>query len=166
MASAPFRLMGSESTETYACTSCGNGNYTVIRPDASNPRLKCSGCSFVYNGADSVAAQKAGAIGSSSESTLATAGEPERETLGERRVQIESQSVGASAPALAFEHTNVPARAKYVFVAQRGAKAPTTAGVEFCTAKEVKRVALKWHGVHHKVYELTPKSFDVKVEIN
>lgn len=157
-----------ESGATYKCVSCGSENVRILREDATNPRCKCNGCGFTFNGADSLAAGEAGAIPDSSSDALAGAEEPERESVDvvadvwdqagadwRRQGIIPSERTG---PQPGYR---VPRSPSYVFIAKDGA------GVEFCTKKNVKQIALKWaQGKPFNAYELSPKKFEVNLDIS
>lgn len=146
----------------YKCTNCGSEDYAVVRQDASNPRLRCSKCNFVFAGADSLAAEEAGKIPSSSAESLAAAEEPERETaMGYDEHGNEVAIQGMSGPGVlkTVFTREVPQRPAFVFISKNGHS-------EFCTKKDVKSVALRWHDTPHKAYELVPKKFQVNVGIS
>ena len=159
-------FIGQDTSESYPCISCGKSDYAFIRQDKQNPRLKCNSCGFVYNGADSLALEKAGEIPSSSAETLAAAEEPERmiampDHPEESSVELVSD-YGLAGKADLRSRPAIPRTPKYVFISK------TRKHVEYSTEKDVKSVAMRWesNGLNYDVYELAVKKFDIKVEID
>lgn len=145
----------------YPCTHCGSESYTVVRQDDKNPRLRCSSCNFVYSGEDSEKAVNSGAIPESSPETLAKAAEPHREIADEyEETPTTGEPFNRTTPVPAT-NINIPRTPKFVFLSKDRKRS------EFSTQKDVKSVALRWEaeGINYEVYELTPKKFEVNVNI-
>lgn len=153
-----------QTTDPYPCVNCGADDYTVIRQDASNPRLKCNRCKFTYNGADSLAAEEAGAIPTSSAETLASADEPLREHTSTNELQAAQPRIDVRDERAAYASPmvqKIPKSPAYVFISKRRDR------VEYATEKDVKAVALRWEseGPNYDVFALAPKKFEVTLEI-
>lgn len=142
----------SNTDKDYKCVQCGDGNISVIRADKENPRLKCNGCSFLFDANDALAAEKAGAIPSSSPETLAGAEDP---TTIEAHVNHVMDKVRET------KAVRVPRYPKYVLVTK------DRSDYAFTTQKDFKKVALTWEsfGYKYDIFELTSKKLDVKVDI-
>ena len=162
-----MKLLNS-TDKSYNCVHCGSGNIQVIRNDSKtgNSKLKCSDCNFLFTSEDAESAKKAGAIPASSPEALAKASDPEIEVhklpTTARTIDVPKFEKDLKAPQLlAFTTNKIPRTPTYVFVSKDRTR------VEFCNSKEVKKLALKWEqGGSYDVYELSPKQFDVKVDIS
>ena len=151
----------------FNCVQCGAETSNIVRedPKGTNPRLKCTGCNFLFDAQDAEAAKEAGAIPVSSPETLAKAVDPEVEihsSSGNKTIAVpEFENHTPSEEMGMFTVNKIPRTPTYVFIAKDKSR------VEFCTSKEVKKLALKWEqGGSYDVYELNPKQFDVKVDIS
>lgn len=150
------RMMKNTDKE-YPCTNCGSINSNIVR-EGANPRLKCSDCNFMFNGSDSLAAKEAGAIPD---------GPPEIQEPFIPEPPVEAERSSADVPTVnggtgtGEASIKVPRTPSHVFIAKRRDK------VEFCTKKDLKRVAVKWQyeNIPHDVFELLPKTIRAKVEI-
>lgn len=144
----------------YPCTHCGSKSYTIVRQDDKNPRLKCASCNFIYSGEDSERALNSGEIPESSPETLAEAADAHREVAKDRpeTERLQEAEPFHSPPATDI---NIPRTPKFVFLSKDRKRS------EFSTQKDVKAVALRWEaqGINYEVYELTPKKFEVNVNI-
>lgn len=145
----------------YPCTHCGSKSYTVVRQDEKNPRLRCSSCNFVYSGEDSEKAVNSGAIPESSAETLAEASEPHREVADEYEVSPKMKELLDRPAPVPATTINIPRTPKFAFLSKDRKR------YEFSTQKDVKTVALRWEaeGINYEVYELTPKKFEVNINI-
>lgn len=156
-----IKPLNQTTDKEYPCTHCGSKSYTVVRQDSKNPRLRCSSCNFVYSGEDSEKAVNSGAIPESSAETLAEAADAHREVADEYEATSRTQEpVDRRAPVPAT-NINIPRTPKFVFLSKDRRRS------EFSTQKDVKSVALRWEaeGINYEVYELTPKKFEVNVNI-
>lgn len=151
-----FRALTGSNDGQYRCTVCGSANVSIIRQDAQNPRCKCGACGFVFNGADSAAAQEAGALPSSSAETLNSTDEANREIEDDRTNTREYVSPRRVV-------TVVPRQPKYLFIT----KERKNCVQELVTEKEAKKTILRWEQKESKyeIYELVPKKFDVTVDL-
>lgn len=155
-----IKPLNQTTDKEYPCTHCGSQSYSVVRQDDKNPRLKCSSCNFIYNGEDSERAQNSGEIPESSPETLAEAAEAHRE-IAEDRPESKSSEFGEPFRTAPATNINIPRTPKFVFLSKDRKR------YEFSTQKDVKAVALRWEaeGINYEVYELTPKKFEVNVNI-
>lgn len=145
--------MTPNTEKRYLCTNCGSpGN--IIR-EGSNPRLKCTSCSFMYDASDSISAEEAGLI---------PEGPPKlQESQYEQQppndeLQIEKSRVSESTGSETYQHMqDVPRLPSYVFISESGE-------TEFTGKREFKKAVLRWEhlGKKYKVYELN----QVKVSAN
>lgn len=150
--------MISNTDKEYPCVNCGGTNVSIIR-EGHNPRLKCNACSFLFDGANSLAAQEADAIPESSPETLEAAFEPDREYAAvidepDKPVITNVSQVPHKVP--------IPKLPKYVFISK------DRKYFNFVTEKSLKSQALSWEasGRKYDLFELTAKKSVVKLDIS
>lgn len=160
-----FKPINQDNT-VYPCVQCGSENVKIIRSDAQNPRCRCGSCGFVFNGADSLAAEKAGAIKASSAESLASAEEPTSKTYEPGAIEEAEKTMTEYlqtpyATLVEDAGLRIPRTPSFVFLSKDRRR------YEFCTKKTLKRTAMKWELTGpYDVFELAAKKFDLKFDIS
>ena len=144
-------------TSQFECPTCQGKNFSVIRADKSNPRLKCGQCQFTFNGQDALHIKEKGLIPSSSSEALAEATEPESIQLTQAYPNNTLHSDSGNTSHIKYPSTGNPA---YVLVSS------DRRTVEFVSRRELKKAAVRWHNNAFSVYELKSVKLNVKVDIS
>lgn len=145
--------------KSYPCVHCGSEQSSIIREDPKGDqraaRVKCNDCNGTYVAGDSIDAQAAGAIPD---------GPPNLPPVPEydEPMPAPDEVIIEEAPKVQQEvDRKIPRIPSYVFISK------DRLTTEFSTKKSFRKTLLKWETSTEKfdVFELTPKSFSIKIDI-